>query len=239
MQDRKLSFITYNIRKGLGANGNGRMSEALAHALAFEAPDLLLCQEVFHAHDGAPQSDMIAEALGVVPHYRANKHRRVGHHGNASFSRFPVSSVQNFDVSTNAFERRGALYTRIEHTHRGPLHIFNVHLGLTERQRLTQVEQIGRLMAKLARPEEPVLVAGDFNDWNGRVDGYVTGTLGMSNAFAMRPMREIRTWHARRPVFNLDRVYLRHIEINEASCLVGEPWTALSDHLPLKVSLAL
>jgi endonuclease/exonuclease/phosphatase family metal-dependent hydrolase len=235
MADR-LRFITYNIRKGKGASGRDKMTEPLARAIAIQAPDVLLCQEVFHAHGSAAQSDLIAEALDMVSHYRANKHRKVGHHGNASFTKLPISTVQNFDVSTNPIERRGALYTRVELPH-GPLHIFNVHLGLTERQRFTQVEQINELVKRLALPHDPVLIAGDFNDWNGRIDKHVTGQLGFTNAFALKPVREIRTWHAKRPVFNLDRVYLRHITIENASCLVGEPWNVLSDHLPLCVEL--
>jgi endonuclease/exonuclease/phosphatase family metal-dependent hydrolase len=94
-------------------------------------------------------------------------------------------------------------------------------------------------MNRLSHATEPVLIAGDFNDWNARVDAYVTAALGLKNAFALRPMKEIRTWHARRPFFNLDRVYVRGLEVETAECLVGDPWTVLSDHLPLKVTLAL
>lgn len=235
--DRTFRVMTYNIRKGLGPSGNGVFTLPLCDALKAQPLDFLLCQEVFHGVDDDGQSHLLGDALGLTPIYRANKHRRVGHHGNASFTHLPVEHVQNFDVSTNPIERRGALYTRVGLGDRR-LHVFNVHLGLTERQRITQVRQISALMERLAAPEDPVLMAGDFNDWNARVDRVVEHELGMKNAFG-HPKKAMRTWHTKRPMFNLDRIYTRNLQVSDARCMQGAPWVDLSDHLPLYVELTL
>ncbi len=228
--------MTYNIRKGLGPNGKGTFTQPLAEAIKAHPLDVLMCQEVFHGVDDEGQSDILSETLGLAAIYRANKHRRVGHHGNASFTSLPIELVQNFDVSTNPIERRGALYTRVmlgDHK----LHLFNVHLGLTERQRLTQMQHILGLMNRLSAPTDPVLIAGDFNDWNAKVDRFVTSEMGLVNAFG-NPKQAMRTWHTKRPMFNLDRVYTRHLQVTGAHCLQGAPWVELSDHLPLYVELS-
>ncbi len=234
----RIRFVTYNIRKGKGASGRSKAGVGeLGQALATERPDVVLCQEVFHGYTSAvSQSSELGELLELLPYYEPNKERRVGHHGNATFTNLPVRRIHNYDVSTNRIERRGVLYLRTDIGGQ-PLHVFNAHLGLNQWQRLTQARRIGELVRQLCRREEPVVLAGDFNDWNGRLDKVITDELGLRNAFAHLPPMLVNTWHARRPVFNLDRVYLRHLRVVHAERLVGNPWQELSDHLPLWAEL--
>src|SRR5438128_922998 len=88
----RLRFLTYNIRKGKGASGNLDGSvDALGEAIAVHKPDVVLCQEVFHGtRRPVQQSARIGEVLGLSHYYEPNRTRRVGHHGNATFTRFPV-----------------------------------------------------------------------------------------------------------------------------------------------------
>jgi endonuclease/exonuclease/phosphatase family metal-dependent hydrolase len=236
----RIRFVTYNIRKGKGASGFDEGSvTALAHALRPLKADLVLCQEVSHLYEKQhSQSDELGRILGLHSYYEPNKHRRDGHHGNATFTRHRVLQARNYDISTNRLERRGALYVRLElgeHT----LHVLNAHLGLNQPQRLVQIRFIGELLEKHAEPDDPVVLAGDFNDWNRRLERVVTSELGFKNAFAHLPQSAVRTWHARRPVFNLDRVYLKNLKTVSARRLHGHPWEDLSDHLPLLVDLEL
>jgi hypothetical protein len=109
--DNRLRLVTYNIRKGKGADGRSAMLARLGPALGVHNPDLLLCQEVFHCRQtGLSQSANLAEALSLESYYGANKFRRVGHHGNTTFTRLAVQGFKNHDISTNFIERRGALY---------------------------------------------------------------------------------------------------------------------------------
>jgi endonuclease/exonuclease/phosphatase family metal-dependent hydrolase len=230
--------ITYNIRKGKGPNGRTavdmrRIGQALS---AFDA-DLILCQEVFHcARTGASQSGGLAQEMGLSSYYGANKFRAIGHHGNTTFTRLSVQRFDNHDISTNRIERRGALYVRLA-LDGVPLHVFNVHLGLNRWQRQKQMRQIGELVTEVRERHEPVLLAGDFNDWRGDLEGFIRGELGFDDPFAGQAPAERRTWHARRPVFSLDRIYTMNLETVEASRLAGEPWSELSDHLPLMAQL--
>jgi endonuclease/exonuclease/phosphatase family metal-dependent hydrolase len=230
--------ITYNIRKGKGADGRSAIAmAAVGRALADHRADLVLCQEVFHcSRTGASQSGHLAKAMGLSSYYGANKFRVVGHHGNTTFTRLGVERFVNHDISTNRIERRGALYVRLAWDDK-PLHVFNVHLGLNRWQRLNQVRQISALIEELALAREPVLLAGDFNDWNRELDRFIVQDLGFTNALGEHAPAAVRTWHSRRPVFSLDRIYIRDLGTESAGRFDGEPWSELSDHLPLFADL--
>jgi endonuclease/exonuclease/phosphatase family metal-dependent hydrolase len=232
--------ITYNIRKGKGADGRSSVEMvALARALAEHDADLVLCQEVFHAaRSGGSQSGNLAKAMGLSGYYGANKFRAVGHHGNTTLTRLKVERFVNHDISTNRIERRGALYVQLG-VQGKLLHVFNVHLGLNRWQRMSQMKHISVLVGDVCKADEPVLVAGDFNDWRGDLDDFIVGELGFANAFADHEPSSVRTWHAKRPMFNLDRIYTRCLRIGRADRLHGAPWSELSDHLPLFAELRL
>jgi endonuclease/exonuclease/phosphatase family metal-dependent hydrolase len=233
-----LRVLTYNIRKGKGANGRSTipMSE-LGRALRGHPIDVLLCQEVFHcARTGHSQSGHLAQELGLESYYGANKFREIGHHGNTTLTRLRVLHFQNHDISTNRIEKRGALYVRVGLSKR-TVHVFNVHLGLNQGQRLAQVRKVSELMEEHCAQGDPVLLAGDFNDWNERLDRTIVGDLGFRNAFSDQAPQAKRTWHARRPVFSLDRIYVKNLEPRSVERLSGEPWSELSDHLPLWADL--
>lgn len=233
-----LRFVTYNIRKGKGASGRSTTAfSGLSHALAARSPDLVLVQEAFHcSRNTAAHSQDLAARLGMQAYYEPNKQRRVGHHGNATVTRYEVLESQNYDISTNRIERRGALYVRLRVGAR-PVHVLNVHLGLNHRQRVAQIQMLSRIVADRVPADEALIVAGDFNDWNQQIDRMIISELGMTNAFATGPGLLVRTWPARRPVFALDRVYLRHVRPRVAARLAGDPWSELSDHLPLWAEL--
>ena len=235
----EIRLMTYNIRKGKGANGRTKNSmPKMSEALEELKVDLLLCQEVFHCErEGIGQSEHLARFLKMNSYYGANKFRQVGHHGNTTLTRLEVERFENHDISTNRLERRGALYVRLRFNG-SYLHVFNVHLGLNKIQRLQQLTQIERMVPERCGRYEPVVLAGDFNDWNRQLDRAVVERLGFHNAFADLEHRETRTWHARRPLFGLDRIYIRDLTVNKVERLNGEPWSELSDHLPLLADLA-
>ena len=233
-------LVTYNIRKGKGPSGRESVDMArIGQALQGQRVDVLLCQEVFHcARTGNSQSNGLEEALGLSAYYGANKQRTVGHHGNTTLTHLPVDHSKNHDISTNPIERRGVLHLRTQLEGRA-LHLFNVHLGLNGYQRATQLTRIGGLIAKECAPEDAIVLAGDFNDWRQQLEKRVTEELGLVNAIAGGPAQAPRTWHARRPMLPLDRIYLRNLHVQRSGCLSGPPWQELSDHLPLFAELSL
>ena len=66
----------------------------------------------------------------------------------------------------------------------------------------------------------------------------ITRELGFRNVFEGHADHARRTWHARRPVFSLDRIYVKNMVAKRAVRLHGEPWSELSDHLPLWAELS-
>lgn len=229
-----LRFVTYNIRKGKGANGRERLVlYDISQQLHRMSADMYLCQEVFHSkRNQFSQSAFLAECLKLNSYYGANKFRSVGHHGNTTFTHLAVNSIENHDISTNRIERRGALYLQVSFRNKR-LHVFNVHLGLNKRQRLDQITRLAQIIRQKCKRTDPVILAGDFNDWSGRLDQMIVGRLGFENAFTTARCRNPLTWHARKPLLNLDRIYLKNLTVRSVASPSGAPWSKLSDHLPL------
>lgn len=235
----RIRVITYNIRKGKGASGRAKIPMAsLGEALCPHNADVVLCQEVFHSKhsDDDEQTRHLASALGFHSYYGANKFRAIGHHGNSTFSRLRAEHFRNHDISTNRIEKRGALYVRLSLGDR-PLHVINVHLGLNKWQRATQGRFIVKLIDEMCRDDEPVLLAGDFNDWQRSLDRWFVEELGFANALAACLPEQPPTWPTARPTLCLDRIYTRNLKATSARRLDGARWRELSDHLPLLADL--
>ncbi|MEO0815043.1 MAG: endonuclease/exonuclease/phosphatase family protein, partial [Myxococcota bacterium] len=220
-----------------GASGRSKTAfSGVRDALREHPVDIVLVQEAFHAHHrDHHQSDELAEALGYSAFYEPNKTRKVGHHGNTTLTPHRALAVQNFDISTNPIERRGALYVKLE-TPIGVVHVMNVHLGLNQRQRRRQLDAIGEIIGTHCPDGQPLILAGDFNDWNHRMDRVVRSELGLDNAFG-ELTHAPKTWPAGRPLLKLDRVYVRGLSPERTALMDGAPWNQLSDHLPLRARL--
>ncbi len=231
-----LTVVSYNIRKGKGIRGSRPTFESIARNLGALRPDLLMCQEVFHGSQGVQQSREMAEHLALLHRYEPNATYRRGHHGNATFSRLPIDHHENRDVSPNRVERRGILYTRIDSWGVGGVHVFNTHFALSQRQRIKQAHALSAMMRELTHPDDAVLLAGDFNDWTGRVDPLICEGSDLDNAMLLLTMQERRTWSTRRPLWALDRIYYRNLHLRDVSVLRESPWDRLSDHFPIRAT---
>jgi endonuclease/exonuclease/phosphatase family metal-dependent hydrolase len=234
---RTIRVVTWNIRKG---KGDGRHRPDLAEigqALAELGADIVFCQEVFHDWRTVDQTAHISDLLSARFRYGANAVYRRGHHGNATFSRWPILWSENRDLSTNRIERRGCLYTRVHDEDGVPLHLLNVHLGLSHRQRRVQSERVISWVTEMVRPGEPVIWAGDFNDWNGRLDMEIGRRLPVSNAMLALSAAARRTFSTRRPLFSLDRIYYKDLRLLEIRVLKSAPFDRLSDHYPVLAML--
>jgi endonuclease/exonuclease/phosphatase family metal-dependent hydrolase len=113
-----------------------------------------------------------------------------------------------------------------------PLHAVCVHLGLREAQRRVQLQRLCDLATHRIPSDEPLLVAGDFNDWRQRA----------SSALARCGLDEIHSRHlgcpARRypafwPLLRLDRIYVRGVRSARPGPPATRLWARLSDHIPL------
>ncbi len=229
-------FMTYNIRKGKGANRGHPELHEIIQQIQVQQPDILLCQEVAQYHGESPQKqdEHFAALLDMHHCYAPNAFFEHRNHGNACYSKLPISCHTNFNVSTNIFERRGILLSELMLPHT-TLFVFNVHFGLTPMQRRLQAKALETLIHQEVPPESPIIVAGDFNDISGWVDRHLQKTEGFKSALADLDRNDRMTWSSRNPVLALDRIYYRHLTVHSVEVLKGALWETLSDHLPLKM----
>ncbi|MGA1317353.1 MAG: endonuclease/exonuclease/phosphatase family protein [Rubrivivax sp.] len=249
----RLRVVTYNIHKGVRGVGPRKRLEIhnLGQAVQGFGADLVALQEVrlFHhrhaqhfrrkAHGWpeAGQAEFLAPE-GYAVAYRTNAVTRHGEHGNALLSRWPIGDVGHHDVSDHRFEQRGLLHVPVDWSGRR-VHAVVAHFGLAHASRVRQVQRLARFLTAEVPDDEPLLVAGDFNDWGEKLDEPMRG-IGLQRAIDPRPMlpAPTPTFPARVPVFALDRVYTRGLKCVATHVPRGAAWARWSDHLPLVVELA-
>jgi endonuclease/exonuclease/phosphatase family metal-dependent hydrolase len=94
-----------------------------------------------------------------------------------------------------------------------------------------------------AKENEPVIIAGDFNDWGNRLGGDLRTHLGVKEVFdsVEDPALQVpaRTFPALIPWLRLDRIYTRGFAVESAEVLHGAHWARLSDHAPIVATLAM
>jgi endonuclease/exonuclease/phosphatase family metal-dependent hydrolase len=244
-----LRVATLNIHKGLSHFNRRMVIHELRDGLRALDADIVFLQEVqglnersalrFARWPSAPQHEFLAE--GQWQHaYGRNAVYGHGHHGNAILSRFPIRTVANRDVSSHRFERRGLLHCAIEVPGAPrPVHAVCVHLSLHERGRRRQLDTLGEHVGDLVAPADPLIVAGDFNDWRHAASRSLSARLGLQEVSIESSGRPARTYPSVLPVLRLDRIYVRGFGVRAARAHRGKPWSLLSDHLALSADIAL
>ncbi|HEY9103736.1 endonuclease/exonuclease/phosphatase family protein [Chitinimonas sp.] len=242
-----LRIATYNIHKGMSAFNRRHVLPALKHALGGLTADLVFLQEVQGEHKARsqrhadwptlPQHAFLAdEALHHV--YGPNAEYHAGHHGNALLSRFPILDWHNQDVSLSRFERRGLLHSRVDIPDWDkPLHTLCVHLNLRAADRRKQLAALADYAQANIPADAPLIVAGDFNDWQQDACGYLREALDLREAFHSLHGRLAASFPARMPLLTLDRIYLRGLDVEHAQAHGGRDWAKLSDHAPLTATV--
>ncbi|EIW5734137.1 endonuclease/exonuclease/phosphatase family protein, partial [Salmonella enterica subsp. enterica serovar Infantis] len=162
-----------------------------------------------------------------------------GHHGNAVLSRYPIEHYENRDVSVDGAEKRGVLYCRIVPPMTGKaIHVMCVHLGLREAHRQAQLAMLAEWVNEL--PDgEPVLVAGDFNDWRQKANHPLKVQAGLDEIFTRAHGRPARTFPVQFPLLRLDRIYVKNASASAPTALPLRTWRHLSDHAPLSAEIHL
>jgi endonuclease/exonuclease/phosphatase family metal-dependent hydrolase len=248
-----LRVATYNIHKGVCGLGPGQRLEIhnLGASLQTLDADVLFLQEVSHVHEtharrfrhhthpwpAMGQADFLAHHGHTHVAYRSNAYTRHGEHGNALLSRWPLGAVAHVDVSDHRFEQRGLLHVPFE-WQGTRVHAIVVHLGLIHASRLRQVQRISSFVQSQLANHEPLIVAGDFNDWSEQLDSSMTA-MGLVRAGSPAQTKMLRTFPARFPVWALDRIYTRGFRCLHTFTPHERSWKRLSDHLPLLAQLTL
>ncbi|MEO6364271.1 MAG: endonuclease/exonuclease/phosphatase family protein [Caldimonas sp.] len=248
-----LRVATYNIHKGVRGVGPKKRLEIHNLVLGIEAldADLVFLQEVRRMNRAearhfpdtrigwpkVPQADYLApEGYDVA--YRTNATTRDGEHGNALLSRWPIGDIGHHDVSDHRFEQRGLLHVPV--TWNGTLlHAVVAHFGLMHSGRVRQVERLARFIEAEVPAGEPLIVAGDFNDWGVRLDALMTECGLLRGIVEGDPPSRFNTFPSRLPLFSMDRIYMRGFKCASTAVPRGAAWARMSDHLPLVAELEL
>lgn len=237
-----LRVATWNIHKGVQGLGPAKRLEIhnVGHAIEQLDADLVCLQEVRRfnhrearrfAHWPSLPQDQFLAPLGYEAVYHTNAFTRNGEHGNALLTRWPVLGVRHEDISDHRFEQRGLLHVQVQIEHQR-VHVLVIHLGLVPASRLRQVQKVLRYVQREVPEQELVFMAGDFNDWGMR-----SSRLLSSAGFVQSQGIPVKTYPARMPLVQLDRVYARGVLPLQQWTPHGPIWRQMSDHLPLVADL--
>jgi len=245
---KRLRVLTVNTHKGFTAFNRRFILPELREAGRSTQADIVFLQEVLGSHDrhaarypGWPQTsqyEFLADSMWSDFAYGRNAVYPDGHHGNALLSKYPIIEHRNLDVSITGPERRGLLHCILDVPGPHKVHAICVHLSLLERHRQKQLQLLRQLLDALPAGA-PVIIAGDFNDWQQRGNRTLRLQRDLHEAFERHHGLLARTYPARLPLLRLDRIYLRNADSHSPQILGHKPWTHLSDHLPLCVEVRL
>ncbi|MBC7742523.1 MAG: endonuclease/exonuclease/phosphatase family protein [Bdellovibrionaceae bacterium] len=238
----KLKILSYNIHKGFDWGKRNYFLQDMKDLITSSQADIVFLQEVVGQSDKYKEKGLIdtqfeflADSIWEHYSYARNALYDHGHHGNLILSRYPIESWENINLTTNVLEKRGLLVCKINipHTHKN-IYVACVHLDLLQRGRVIQYEMIKKKIQSLEIEDHlPLVVAGDFNDWNKKCTTVFEGELGMHEAYKTTHGRFAKTFPAGFPMLTLDRIYLRNLDVLDSKILPKPNTNHFSDHLPL------
>jgi len=242
--------LTVNTHKGFTSFNRRFMLHELRAAVRVVSADVVFLQEVLGAEarhvsryadfPEGPHYEFLADAIWPQFAYGRNAVYPSGHHGNAVLSKFPIVHHENRDVSQGNHEKRGMLHCVLQPPgQERQVHAICVHLGLQEAHRRRQLELLCHMVNHELPADAPLLIAGDFNDWQRRAHRILERCAGLHEIFVQAYGRSARTFPARCPVLSLDRIYVRNARVHAPMVLPRRPWSHLSDHTPLAAEISL
>ncbi|MEP7069113.1 MAG: endonuclease/exonuclease/phosphatase family protein [Usitatibacter sp.] len=247
-RSKAFNVVTYNIHKGLSQFNKRVVLHEIRDRLKSLDADVAFLQEVQGKHEANARRHVAWPEIGqheFLTHegchnvYGMNAVYQDGHHGNAVVSRHPIPAWENIDVSHHPMESRGLLHCEVLiEGWKEPLHCINVHLGLWARSRRFQLEWLCERIRASVPKKGPLVVAGDFNDWHRKASNFLEDELGLYEVFERAQGRPAKSYPAQMPMFTLDRIYVRDLNVEAVTRHTGAQWSRLSDHVALAARLS-
>ena len=113
------------------------------------------------------------------------------------------------------------------------VHVICIHFALFKSERGRQLELLRARIREHVPDDEPLIIAGDFNDWRGKAEEFLVNELNLKEIFVSVRGQHAKSYPAWRPRLPVDRIYFRNIKPISCQRLAGIPWKKLSDHVPL------
>lgn len=229
----RLRVASYNIRKAIGTDRRRNPERILAVLHEVDA-DCIALQEA---------DRRFGPRVAVIPHLLLDQHSDwqavplsthnggMGWHGNALLVRKRARILGCDTVHLPCLEPRGAVMAEMA-LDNVRLRIFGMHLDLSGLWRRRQAAAI--IHAAAALPAMPTILMGDLNEWSA-----ARGCLAdFARHYSFVPCG--RSYHAQRPVAQLDRI-MHCPQLSPLACGVHDSPTArkASDHLPIWADFAL
>lgn len=244
MSETSIKVLTYNIHKGFSTGNRRFILHDIKESLRLVDADVLLLQEIHgervisnNRFDDWPnnrQFEFLADQVWSHHAYGKNAIYKSGHHGNAILSKYPFIIWENIDVSFMRSASRSLLHGVIQLPGiEQKIHIICVHLGLFGRERASQLSTLAKRINSHVSSDEPLVIAGDFNDWRSLAERYLHQDLGVKEVFKSTRGSYARTFPAVFPVLSMDRIYYRGLDVVHCQRMHDQPWDRLSDHTPL------
>lgn len=233
LDSHALTFASYNIHKAVGLDRR-RDPERIMRVLHELNADVIALQEAdrrFGKRVSALPLQLIDESQWrAVP--LDTRPDSIGWHGNALLVRKGIDVLCANAVPLPTLEPRGAICVDLSMNDR-PVRVVGMHLDLSGIRRRQQIKTV------LAHVRDcgaacPTVMMGDLNEW--------AATGGALRAFGndYRVLAPGRSFHARRPIAQLDRIIVSHDIIMEACGVHHSAQSSVaSDHLPVWARLSL
>jgi endonuclease/exonuclease/phosphatase family metal-dependent hydrolase len=227
------TVASYNIHACVGTDGRrdpGRIARVI---LELDAQVIGL-QEVDSKSGGGledAQMDYLAEATGLKAVAGPTVRRADSRYGNALLSSYPIAEIRLVDLSVTGSEPRGAIDARLD-IQGQIVRFIATHLGLTASERSDQVKRLQQILNE--EREQPVILLGDTNEWFP-----LSRTIqSLHRIFGKTPAKS--TFPSWFPLLPLDRIWVRPKGALASVRVHKSPLAKVaSDHLPLKVGIAL
>ncbi|MBC7711887.1 MAG: endonuclease/exonuclease/phosphatase family protein [Rhizobacter sp.] len=241
----RLKILSYNIHKGFDWNNKNYCLQEMKDLINASEAEIVFLQEVVGKNDKHKEKGMIDSqfeffADELWPHfsYAQNALYDHGHHGNLILSKYPIEFFENYDLSTNPWEKRGMLVCKIkipkseDHPKDIGFYAVCLHLNLFHAGRKIQYGKIQEYISKKSKEDNlPFIVAGDFNDWNQKSFQVFEEIMGMHEVHKFSNGSFARTFPSKVPILCLDRIYVKNMEIIKSNVVFYDQH--LSDHLPI------
>ena len=229
-----IRVASYNMRKAIGTDRKRRPERTIEVLNQLDA-DVVALQEAdrrFGSRASAVPLHMMEEHSDYRPVPIETRAASIGWHGNALLVKKHVEVIEHHLFHLPSLEPRGAVLAELDvgGTH---LRVVGMHLDLSGLWRRRQAHAILTHLAE-REPGLPTVLMGDLNEWSTR--GGCLRDFAAHHLFA--PCG--RSFHARRPIAQLDRIMVSpDLEIIESGAHDSAVARRASDHLPVWAQLRL
>lgn len=236
-----LKILSYNVHSCIGTDRKLDPTR-IAEVIAELKPDIIGLQELDVGRrrtGGVDQAETIASLLKMEFHFHAALHVAEERYGDAILTALPMKRIKGGMLPSTG-EQRGALWVEISIGGR-PVQVFNTHLGLMRRDRITQATTLlgPAWLGSAKGSQKPAILIGDLN------------SIGRSAAYRQiaRRLRDVQvetgstlraTFPSRYPLMRLDHIFVSDdIEALKAEVVNTRLTRTASDHLPLLATVVI